>query len=161
MHICMTYLNQGDKALIPNPGYPTYNSAVRLSGALPISYQLSEKNQWHPDINDLNVMDLTGVKLMFINYPHMPTGQLPVKEKLQALVDWCQQKGILLIHDNPYSFILNEHPFSILSLHNAKSTVIELNSLSKSLNMAGWRVGMIAANEGHINQILQIGRAHV
>jgi aspartate/methionine/tyrosine aminotransferase len=155
MHICMTYLNEGDKALIPNPGYPTYNSAVRLSGATPISYQLSEKNDWHPDTKALDLLNLTGVKLMFINYPHMPTGQLPVKEKLQALVDWCQQKGILLIHDNPYSFILNEHPFSILSLNNAKATAIELNSLSKSLNMAGWRVGMIAANEEHINQILR------
>jgi aspartate/methionine/tyrosine aminotransferase len=92
---------------------------------------------------------------MFINYPHMPTGQLPNPEKLQVLVNWCAEKGILLVHDNPYSFILNEHPFSLLSLNNATSNVIELNSLSKSLNMAGWRVGMIAANEEHINQILR------
>ena len=155
MHICMTYLNEGDKALIPNPGYPTYNSAVRLAGATPLNYHLSASHEWHPDLNELNKMDLSGVKLMFINYPHMPTGQLPIPEKLQQLVDWCYQKGILIVHDNPYSFILNEHPFSLLSLNNAKSTVIELNSLSKSLNMAGWRVGLIAADETHINQILR------
>ena len=155
MHICMTYLNEGDKALIPNPGYPTYNSAVRLAGATPITYHLRENQNWHPDLNQLNAIDLSGVKLMFINYPHMPTGQLPIPEKLQPLVDWCHQKGILLVHDNPYSFILNEHPFSLLSLDNAKSTVIELNSLSKSLNMAGWRVGLITADETHINQILR------
>ncbi len=155
MHICMTYLNEGDKVLIPNPGYPTYNSAVRLAGATPVTYHLSANHEWHPNLNELNALDLSGVKLMFINYPHMPTGQLPVPEKLQQLVDWCYQKGILLVHDNPYSFILNEHPFSLLSLKNAKSTVIELNSLSKSLNMAGWRVGLIAADETHINQILR------
>ncbi|MBU6158334.1 MAG: aminotransferase class I/II-fold pyridoxal phosphate-dependent enzyme [Bacteroidetes bacterium] len=155
MHICMTYLNEGDKALIPNPGYPTYNSAVRLSGAMPLTYQLRAAQDWHPDLNELNALDLTGVKLMFINYPHMPTGQLPIPGKLQQLVDWCNEKKILLVHDNPYSFILNEHPFSLLSLKNAKSTVIELNSLSKSLNMAGWRVGLIAADENHINQILR------
>jgi aspartate/methionine/tyrosine aminotransferase len=155
MHICMTYLNEGDKALIPNPGYPTYNSAVRLAGATPLTYHLSANHEWHPDLNELDAMDLSGVKLIFINYPHMPTGQLPIPEKLQQLVDWCHQKGILLVHDNPYSFILNDHPFSLLSLKNAKSTVIELNSLSKSLNMAGWRVGLIAADETHINQILR------
>jgi LL-diaminopimelate aminotransferase len=155
MHICMTYLNEGDKALIPNPGYPTYNSAVRLAGATPLTYHLSANHEWHPDLNELSTMNLSGVKLMFINYPHMPTGQLPVPEKLQQLVDWCHQKEILLVHDNPYSFILNEHPFSLLSLNNAKSTVIELNSLSKSLNMAGWRVGLIAADETQINQILR------
>ena len=155
MHICMTYLNEGDKVLIPNPGYPTYNSAVKLAGATPLPYYLRETNAWHPDIKELESLNLSGVKMMFINYPHMPTGQLPIKEKLQALVDWCFEKGILLIHDNPYSFILNEHPFSLLSLNNAKSVVIELNSLSKSLNMAGWRVGLIAADETHINQILR------
>ncbi|MFN5333630.1 MAG: pyridoxal phosphate-dependent aminotransferase [Bacteroidota bacterium] len=155
MHICMTYLNEGDKALIPNPGYPTYNSAVRLAGAEPLAYNLRSDNEWHPDLQELNALDLSGVKLMFINYPHMPTGQLPIAEKLQELVDWCVKNDILLVHDNPYSFILNEHPFSLLSLKNAKSNVIELNSLSKSLNMAGWRVGMIAANEEHINQILR------
>ncbi len=155
MHICMTYLNDGDKALIPNPGYPTYNSAVRLAGASPVVYHLRSENEWHPDLDELNELDLSGVKLMFINYPHMPTGQLPVPAKLQELVDWSASKDILLVHDNPYSFILNEHLFSLLSLKNAKSNVIELNSLSKSLNMAGWRVGMIAADETHINQILR------
>ncbi len=155
MHICMTYLNEGDKVLIPNPGYPTYNSAVKLAGAIPLPYHLSEIKDWHPDINELNSLYVPEIKMMFINYPHMPTGQLPIKEKLQALVNWCGEKGILLVHDNPYSFILNEHPFSLLSLDNAKSTVIELNSLSKSLNMAGWRVGLIAADETHINQILR------
>jgi aspartate/methionine/tyrosine aminotransferase len=155
MHICMTYLNEGDKALIPNPGYPTYNSAVRLAGATPRVYHLRAEHEWHPDMNELNAMDISGVKLMFVNYPHMPTGQLPIPEKLQVLVDWCAEKEILLVHDNPYSFILNEHPFSLMSLKNARSHVIELNSLSKSLNMAGWRVGLIAADESHINQILR------
>ncbi len=155
MHICMTYLNPGDKALVPNPGYPTYRSAVELAGAEPLPFELSEANQWHPDIAALEAMDLQGVKLMWLNYPNMPTGQLPDADKLQAVVDFAAARGILICHDNPYSFILNKNPWSILSLQHAKDNCIELNSLSKSHNMAGWRVGMLAGNASRIADVLR------
>lgn len=155
MHICMTYLNAGDVALVPNPGYPTYKSNVLLTGASCIEYELNEENQYYPDIDELEKLDLSKAKLMFVNYPHMPTGQLPHKEVLEKLVAFAKRHDILIVHDNPYSFILNENPQSILSINGAKEVAIELNSLSKSHNMAGWRVGMLVGDSRRINEILR------
>jgi len=155
MHICMTYLNEGDEVLIPNPGYPTYSSAVTLAGGTIRPYHLTEQHNWQPDLEMLNKTDLSRVKLMFVNYPHMPTGQLPTKAFFSELVKWAAAKNILLVHDNPYSFILNEHPMSLLSIDGASECVIELNSLSKSHNMAGWRVGMLCAAKERIDEVLR------
>jgi LL-diaminopimelate aminotransferase len=155
MHICMTYLNEGDQALIPNPGYPTYSSAVKLAGGTAVSYELKETNGWEPDFDALEQTDLSRVKLLWVNYPHMPTGQLASKALMEKLVAFGQKHQILICHDNPYSFILNEHPFSLLSVDGAKDIVIELNSLSKSQNMAGWRVGMLCAAKERIEEILR------
>ena len=155
MHICMTYLNDGDEALVPNPGYPTYRSAVKLAGGKCIDYDLKEENNWQPDIKALQASDLSKVKLMFVNYPHMPTGQLPEVEVLKQLVAFAKENNILLIHDNPYSFILNDDPKSLLSIEGAKEVVLELNSLSKSQNMAGWRVGMLVAAKERIDEVLR------
>lgn len=155
MHICMTYLNQGDQALIPNPGYPTYSSAVKLAGGTPVPYELKAENNWEPDFKALEQTDLSRVKLLWVNYPHMPTGQLASKALMEKLVAFGIKHQILICHDNPYSFILNEHPFSLLSVAGAKDIVIELNSLSKSQNMAGWRVGMLCAAKERIDEILR------
>jgi aspartate/methionine/tyrosine aminotransferase len=155
MHICMTYLNEGDVALIPNPGYPTYRAAVKLSSGVPISYELKEENGWMPDLKLMESMDLTKVKMFFVNYPHMPTGKLPDMEFLNSLVLFAKKHDILIVHDNPYSFILNEEPASLLSLEGAKDVVMELNSLSKSQNMAGWRVGMLCASKERIDEVLR------
>ena len=156
MHISMTFLNEGDKVLIPNPGYPTYQSATRLAGGICIDYDLKESNNWEPDLEELERMDLSHVKLMWVNYPHMPTGQNGNMELFEKLVLFASKHNILLCHDNPYSFILNkETPISLLRIANSKDVVIELNSLSKSHNMAGWRVGMIAASEDNIGKILR------
>ena len=155
MHICMTYLNEGDIALVPNPGYPTYRSAVKLSGGMCVDYDLTEANNWQPDFAQLESQDLSKVKLLFVNYPHMPTGQLPDVVVLNKLIAFAKQHHILIIHDNPYSFILNDNPFSLLSLDGAKEVVIELNSLSKSQNMAGWRVGMMVATKERIDDVLR------
>ena len=155
MHICMTYLNEGDQVLIPNPGYPTYTSAVKLAGGTPLYYELTAENNWAPDFENLEKSDLSKVKLMWVNYPHMPTGQLPSKLLFEKLVAFAKKHQILICHDNPYSFILNETPMSLLSIDGAKEVVIELNSLSKSHNMAGWRVGMLIAAEERINEILR------
>jgi aspartate/methionine/tyrosine aminotransferase len=155
MHICMTYLNEGDQVLIPNPGYPTYTSAVKLAGGTPLYYELTAENNWAPDFENLEKSDLPKVKLMWVNYPHMPTGQLPSKLLFEKLVAFAKKHQILICHDNPYSFILNETPMSLLSIEGAKEVVIELNSLSKSHNMAGWRVGMLIAAEERINEILR------
>ncbi len=155
MHICMTYLNDGDEALVPNPGYPTYRSAVKLAGGKCIDYNLKEENNWQPDIKSLQASDLSKVKLMFVNYPHMPTGQLPEVEVLTQLVAFAKENNILLVHDNPYSFILNDDPKSLLSIEGAKEVVLELNSLSKSQNMAGWRVGMLVAAKERIDEVLR------
>jgi LL-diaminopimelate aminotransferase len=154
MHICMTYLNEGDKVLIPNPGYPTYASAVKLAGAVPVSYELTEINAWEPDFDALEKMDLTGIKMMWVNYPQMPTGKLPSNELFAKIVEFGIKHQLLICHDNPYSFILNENPKSILSIPGAKEVAIELNSLSKSQNMAGWRVGMLCASKDKIDDIL-------
>ena len=155
MHICMTYLDEGDGALVPNPGYPTYRSAVKLAGGNCIDYDLIEENNWQPDIAALKLLDLSKVKLMFVNYPHMPTGQLPETETLKQLIDFAKEHDILLVHDNPYSFILNDEPKSLLSIEGAKEVVLELNSLSKSQNMAGWRVGMLVAAKDRIDEVLR------
>lgn len=154
MHICMTYLNEGDQVLIPNPGYPTYSSAVKLAGGVPVYFELTEANGWEPDFDALEQMDLSKVKLMWVNYPQMPTGKLPSAHLFERLVAFGTRHGILICHDNPYSFILNDHPQSLLSVPGAKEVVIELNSLSKSQNMAGWRVGMICAAKERVDEIL-------
>lgn len=155
MHICMTYLDKGDEALIPDPGYPTYSSAVKLAGGTPITYQLSEQQQWQPDLEALSQQDLSKVKLMWVNYPHMPTGQIPSADFYAALIAFAKQHNILICHDNPYSFILNDHPSSLLSVPGAKEVVLELNSLSKSSNMAGWRVGMLCGAKERIDEVLR------
>ncbi len=155
MHICMTYLNEGDEALIPNPGYPTYSSAVKLAGGKPVSYEMKEKLNWEPDLAALSVLDLSRVKLMWVNYPHMPTGQIPSRSFFEKLVAFAREKNILVCHDNPYSFILNDSPLSLLSVPGAKDVVVELNSLSKSQNMAGWRVGMLAGAKERIDEIIR------
>lgn len=155
MHICMTYLDKGDQVLVPNPGYPTYRSAVQLAGGKCVEYKLKEKNNYEPDFNELNKKNLNKVKLMFVNYPQMPTGQLPSKELFEKLVSWAKEKNVLIIHDNPYSFILNEEPMSLLSIDGAKDCVIELNSLSKSHNMAGWRIGMLCGAKERIEEVLR------
>ena len=154
MHICMTYLNKGDQALIPNPGYPTYSSAVKLAGGECISYELKEENNWEPDFEELEKADLSGVKLMWANYPHMPTGKLPSEHLFEKLIAFGKKHSILICHDNPYSFILNNQPSSILSIEGAKETAIELNSLSKSSNMAGWRIGWMAGAKERVEEVL-------
>jgi aspartate/methionine/tyrosine aminotransferase len=155
MHICMTYLNKGDAVLVPDPGYPTYKSAVLLAQGKTISYKLVEKNNYEPDFASLEKRDLSKVKLMFVNYPQMPTGQLPTIELFKKIVAFAKRHNILVIHDNPYSFILNDNPLSILSVDGAKDCALELNSLSKSHNMAGWRVGMLVGDANRINEVLR------
>ena len=155
MHICMTYLNEGDEVLIPNPGYPTYSSAVKLAGGKAVFYELKQENDWQPDFEALEKTDLSKVKLLWVNYPHMPTGELPTKELFEKIVSFGRKHQILVCHDNPYSFILNETPMSLLAVPGAKDVVIELNSLSKSQNMAGWRVGMLSAAKERIDEILR------
>lgn len=155
MHICMTWLDKGDEALVPNPGYPTYSSAVKLAGGKCVEYKLTEKNNYEPDFDKLEKKGMKKVKLMFVNYPQMPTGQLPSRELFQNLVRFGQKHGILIVHDNPYSFILNDKPISLLNADGAKDCVIELNSLSKSHNMAGWRVGMLCGAKEKIAEVLR------
>jgi LL-diaminopimelate aminotransferase len=155
MHICMTYLNKGDEVLVPNPGYPTYSSAVRLAGGKEIAYKLNKKNNYEPDFDRLEKKKLNKVKLLFVNYPQMPTGKPPSKQLFEKIVAFARKHNILVIHDNPYSFILNETPLSLLSIEGAKDHVIELNSLSKSHNMAGWRVGMLCGAKERIEEVLR------
>ena len=155
MHICMTYLNKGDEVLVPNPGYPTYRSAVKLAGGKCVEYKLRERKNYEPDFDKLGKTRLRKVKLMFVNYPQMPTGQLPSKKLFEKLVAFGKKHNILIIHDNPYSFILNESPMSLLSVEEAKDHVIELNSLSKSHNMAGWRVGTLCGAKERIEEVLR------
>ncbi len=155
MHIAMAYLEAGDEVLLPNPGYPTYRSASLLAGATLVDYNLDEKNNWLPDLNALEATDLSKVKLMWLNYPHMPTGakaNLPFFEKLVA---FGKRHNILLVNDNPYSFILNTNYLSILAVNGAKEIALELNSLSKSQNMAGWRIGMLAGGSALIANVLR------
>ncbi len=155
MHICMTYLNLGDSVLIPNPGYPTYRSAAKIAGANVVEYSLVKEKNWFPDFEQIEKNDLSNTKLMFVNYPQMPTGQLPTREMFEQLVAFATKHSILLVHDNPYSFILNNQPMSLLSVPGSKEVAIELNSLSKSHNMAGWRIGMLVGNETRVNEVLR------
>ncbi|WP_343559843.1 aminotransferase class I/II-fold pyridoxal phosphate-dependent enzyme [Sphingobacterium sp.] len=155
VHICMTYLQEGDKALIPNPGYPAYAAAVRLSGAESITYKLRQEKNWLIDFDELRKQDLSNVKLMWINYPHMPTGASASDAFYKELIAFAKEFNILICHDNPYSFILTDKPRSIMSVEGAKEVAIELNSLSKSSNMAGWRVGALVGSEERINQVLR------
>lgn len=152
MHICMTYLNAGDKVLVPNPGYPTYTSAVTLAGGVATPYNLNEDNGYLPELENI---DPSGVKMMIINYPHMPTGAVASLEELKRIVNFCRESGILLLNDNPYGFIRNAQPVSLLQVEGAMDVAMELNSLSKSHNMAGWRVGMLAASEQRITEVLR------
>ncbi len=156
MHISMAFLNPGDKVLIPNPGYPTYQSVTRLVEAEPIFYDLKADHQWQPDLEALDQMDLTAVKLMWLNYPHMPTGANHQKDTFEKLIPWAKAKGILLVNDNPYSFVLTDQPQSMMSVPGANEIGMELNSLSKSFNMAGWRVGMVLGNQENINAMLKV-----
>jgi aspartate/methionine/tyrosine aminotransferase len=156
MHISMAFLNPGDEVLIPNPGYPTYLSVTNLVGAKPVLYNLSEENKWLPNIEDLEKQDLSGVKLMWISYPHMPTGAKATKKSFEEIVAFAKRHKILVVNDNPYSFILNGYPISFLNIKGAKEIGLELNSLSKTFNMAGWRIGMVLGNEKNIENILKV-----
>jgi LL-diaminopimelate aminotransferase len=153
-HISTTYLNEGDEVLVPNPGYPAYAAATKIAGGVVRHYDLREETGWLPDLEALQRQDLRNVKLMWVNYPHMPTGAKASTAALGKLVDFAERHDILLCHDNPYSFILNDRPQSILSVRGVSEHVLELNSLSKSHNMAGWRVGMVAGHPKHIAHIL-------
>ncbi|MBQ7772554.1 MAG: aminotransferase class I/II-fold pyridoxal phosphate-dependent enzyme [Bacteroidales bacterium] len=162
MHISMAFINEGDAVLVPNPGYPTYSSVSKLVGAKIISYDLSAENGWQPDFEALEArhaageIDLGAVKLMWCNYPNMPTGANGSVELFEKLVAFGKKYGIIICHDNPYSFILNDNPLSIMSVEGAKDICIELNSMSKSHNMPGWRIGMVASNRQFIEWILRV-----
>ncbi len=155
MHISMAYLEQGDEALVPNPGYPTYAAVVQLTGANIRHYTLKEENNWLPDFEELESQDLSKVKVMWVNYPHMPTGAKANKALFEKLVDFGQRHRILICNDNPYSFILNKEPMSILSVDGAKEVALELNSLSKAHNMAGWRIGLVAGKAKYLQDIMR------
>lgn len=155
MHISMAYIEAGDEVLVPNPGYPTYRAASLLTGATVVDYDLSEENNWLPDLKELAKKDLSKVKLMWVNYPHMPTGAKATGGFFEELRDFALTHNILIVNDNPYSFILNDNPQSILSVEGMKDVAMELNSLSKSHNMAGWRVGMLVGKAEFINPVLR------
>ncbi len=156
MHISMAFLNEGDKVLIPNPGYPTYTSVTKLVGAEPLFYNLSDATNWQPDFETLENLDLSNVKIMWVNYPHMPTGTDATFATFEKLIAFGKKHNILIVNDNPYSFILNDNPISILQVDGAKDIALELNSLSKTFNMAGWRVGMLLGNATFINEVLKV-----
>ena len=156
LHVTLAFVNPGEQVLVPNPGYPTYTSLSRLLGAEVVNYDLKEEKGWMPDFDELERMDLSRVKLMWTNYPNMPTGANATPELYERLVDFARRKGIVIVNDNPYSFILNDNPMSILSIEGAKECCIEFNSMSKSHNMPGWRIGMIAANPTFISWILKV-----
>ena len=156
MHISMAFLNPGDQVLIPNPGYPTYSAVTKLVEATPVLYDLDASNNWLPDLEKLAKTDLSKVKLMWINYPHMPTGAQGSKVFYKEVIAFAKAHDIILVNDNPYSFILNDSPLSILEVAGAKEVALELNSLSKTFNMAGWRVGMVLGNPDLINAILKV-----
>lgn len=155
MHIAMTYLEPGTEALVPNPGYPTYRSASLLAGAALREYELSEQNNWLPDLQALSQQDLSKVRLMWVNYPNMPTGAPATRAFFEELVQFGKQYNILIVNDNPYSFVLNENHLSILSVDGSKDVALELNSLSKSHNMAGWRIGMLAGKAAYLADVLR------
>ena len=156
MHISMTFLNEGDEVLIPDPGYPTYTSVTRLLGASPVFYSLKARNNWYPDLKELENMDLSKVKIMWVNYPNMPTGAKASFELFGQLIEFGKKHDIIIAHDNPYSFILEEKPKSIFHIEGSKEIALELNSLSKTSNMAGWRVGMLAGKPEWIQAIIKV-----
>ena len=156
MHISLAFLNSGDEVLIPNPGYPTYLSVTKLVEANPVFYNLSEENGWFPNLSELENKDLSKVKLMWINYPHMPTGASANFDQFEKLLEFAKTNNILLINDNPYSFILNDEYLSLLKVRGYKDFVLELNSLSKSFNMSGWRVGMLVGSSDNITKVLKV-----
>lgn len=156
LHLSLTFLNPGDGVLVPDPGYPTYSSVSRLVGAEIFTYDLTEEGGWLPDFEALERLPLDKIKLMWVNYPHMPTGRQATRETFERLIDFGRRHGIVIAHDNPYSFILNREPQSILQVEGAKEIAIELNSLSKSHNMAGWRVAMAASNQTFISWLLKV-----
>ncbi len=154
-YLCQTYVNPGERVLVPNPGYPAYAAAVRLAGGVVENYALTEENGWMPDLEALERQDLTGVKMLFLNYPHMPTGTAPEAGLFERFVDFAARHDILLVHDNPYSFIRNDRPQSLMAVPGAREVAVELNSLSKSHNMAGWRVGMLVGREDVLAAVLR------
>lgn len=156
LHVSLAFLNPGDAVLVPNPGYPTYTSVSRLAEAEIIPYDLTEEGGWMPDFEALEKLPLDRVKLMWVNYPHMPTGTQATTELFEKLIDFGRRHGIVIVHDNPYSFILNDRPMSILTVEGAKEVAIEMNSLSKSHNMAGWRMAMIASNPQFVEWVLKV-----
>lgn len=156
LHISMAFLDKGDEVLIPNPGYPTYTSVTNLVEAIPEYYDLTEDSHWLPDFDALEQKDLSKVKIMWVNYPHMPTGAKGTQELYEQLVAFGKKHRILIVNDNPYSFVLNEEPSSLLSVEGALDIAMELNSLSKSFNMAGWRVGMLLGNEKFLKDVLRV-----
>jgi aspartate/methionine/tyrosine aminotransferase len=156
MLISLAFLNAGDEVLIPNPGYPTYTSVTKLVGAKPVFYNLDVENNWLPNLEGLENQNLEKVKIMWVNYPHMPTGAKGTAEAFQKIISFAKKHHILVINDNPYSFILNDNPLSIMTVNGAKEFALELNSLSKSFNMAGWRVGLVVGKEKYIKAILQV-----
>ena len=156
MHISLAFLNEGDEVLIPNPGYPTYSSVTNLVGAKSVFYDLLEENNWQPNLELLEKQDLSKVKLMWINYPNMPTGANGNLELFQKLIAFAMKHQIVLINDNPYSFVLNENPMSIFQVDGAKEIALELNSLSKTFNMSGWRIGMVSGKSEFIDAILKV-----
>lgn len=156
LHISMAFLNEGDEVLIPDPGYPTYSSVTKLIQAVPLTYDLKEDNNWWPDFKEIEKSDLTKVKIMWVNYPHMPTGSNANEQLFEELIAFGKKHQILIVNDNPYSFVLNDDPKSILSVSGAKDIAIELNSLSKTFNMAGWRVGMVVGHQTYLEAILKV-----
>lgn len=156
LHVSLTFLNPGDGVLVPNPGYPTYSSVSRLAQAEIFNYDLTEENGWMPDFEAIERLPLDRIKLMWINYPHMPTGTPATMQLFERIIEFGKKHNIVIAHDNPYSFILNDKPLSLLKVDGAKDIAIEMNSMSKSHNMAGWRVGMLASNPTFINWILKV-----
>jgi LL-diaminopimelate aminotransferase len=156
MHISLAFLNEGDQVLIPNPGYPTYTSVTNLLRAVPVYYDLKESTNWEPDFEALEQLDLSKVKIMWVGYPHMPTGARGSLALFEKLVAFAKKHTILLVNDNPYSFVLNDKPMSLLQVEGANEVALELNSLSKTFNMAGWRVGMVLGNAACIDAVLKV-----
>ncbi len=156
LHTTLAFVNPGDEVLVPNPGYPTYTSLSKILGAKVVNYDLREDQQWQPDFEQLETMDLSRVKLMWTNYPNMPTGGPALMKTYERLVDFARRHNIVVVNDNPYSFIINEHPISLLQVPGAKDCCIEFNSMSKSHNMPGWRVGLCASNAQFISWILKV-----
>jgi LL-diaminopimelate aminotransferase len=156
MLISMAFVNEGDEVLIPDPGYPTYESVSKITGAKVSTYLMKESMEWGPDIDSLKGQDLSKVKIMWVNFPHMPTGRVATRKELQALVDMARKNNFLIVNDNPYSLILNDAPLSILSMEGAEDVALELNSLSKSHNMAGWRIGWVAGKKELVDSVLKV-----